>query len=519
MSSGKSSLLIASLLSLSLGAFMFFLVLTLMPLDSSRGYAVLTVDASYPDRLIGDLLAAEVVHSTQRCISESTQWVFLDDFGTLQRIPLDGYRDRVEPFDPRDDGYADKLRAFFVREGKRLFFIPFSGDARISDPWLNKPRIATLEASITGALGSIPFSLTFLGFEKPLLFYFLLFVGAAGITMGFSREPILILALLPILSSLVFAGPPGLALCAALAVLVCMAAEPLRNHWAAHRYGQDQGRYPVKNYSKLYPGLVPLAAVLLFLGVFGILYSISGSTGNMPAGKNLAKAGIAAFICSGTMLLLVIWIEASQGKAQDHVRFMPVWIIETGKWGRINRTIIPFALVSLVALYGPLYEGLYTYHDPGFIADPQYFVAERVYENHAAYQASFSLLPLGGMDPTHPDRDETVPELDYRQYCLGEDGLIAGTSGYEQTLSLRHYDDQRIPPFPLEDLIAFLEGFRHTEGGNPSHMRILTIISFNMIGFALLLMASGLYSTVLSWFKQAGKKKNSLVYNEKRIAA
>ncbi|MDR1301713.1 MAG: hypothetical protein LBK43_04485 [Treponema sp.] len=520
MSSGKS-LLIASLFSLGLGAFMVFLVLALIPLENSRGYAVLTVDASYSDRLIGDLLASEASDSTQGCISESTQWVFLDDFGTLQRIPLDGYRDRVEPFDPRDDGYADKLRAFFVREGKRLFFIPFSGDTRISDSWLNKQRIAALKESITTALGEIPFSLTFLGFEKPLLFYFLLFAMAAGITMVLSRELVLILALLPILGSLVFAGPPGLALCAALVVLACMAAEPLRNHWAAHRYGQDQGRYPAKDSPKLYPGLVPLAAVLLFLGIFGILYSMSGSAGNIVRGGNLAKAGIAAFIGSGTMLWLVIWIEANQGKAQDHVRFIPVWIMETTQWGRLNRTIIPFALVSLVALYGPrVYDGLYTYQDPGFIADPQYFVEGWVYENHVAYQVSFSLLPLGGgLDLAHPDEDEAVPELNYQQYRLGEDGLIAGTSGYDQTLSRMHYNDQGIPPFPLKDLIAFLEGFRHTERGNPSYLRILTIASFNTIGLALLLMASGLYSTVLSWFKQAGKKKNGLVYNEKRIAA
>jgi hypothetical protein len=500
---------------------MFFLVLTLMPLENSRGYAVLTVDASYSDRFIGDLLASKATHATQGCISESTQWVFLDDFGTLQRIPLDGYRDRVEPFDPRDDGYADKLRAFFVREGKRLFFIPFSGDTRISDPWLNKQRMVTLTESITAALGDIPFSLTFLGFEKPLLFYVLLFTVAAGITMVLSRELVLILALLPILGSLVFAGPPGLAFCAALAVLVCMTAEPLRNHWAAHQYGQDQGRYLAKDSPKLYLGLVPVAVVLLFLGVFGILYSISGSTGNIPRGGNLAKAGIAAFIGSGIMLWLLIWIEANQGKAQDHVRFMPVWIMETAQWGRLNRTIIPFALVSLVALYGPrIHDGLYTYQDPGFIADPQYFVEGRVYENHAAYQVSFSLLPLGGgVDLAYPNGDEGVAERNYQQYRLGEDGLIAGTSGYDQTLSLMHYNDQGIPPFPLEDLIAFLEGFRHTEGGNPRHIRILTIASCNTIGLALLLMASGLYSTVLSWFKQSGKKKHGLVYNEKRIAA
>ncbi|MDR0723515.1 MAG: hypothetical protein LBF75_12140 [Treponema sp.] len=520
MSFGKS-LLVASLLSLGLGAFMFFLVLGLMPLESNRGYAVLTVDASYSDRLIGDLLAAEAC--TQGFLSESNQWVFLDDFGTLQRIPLEAYRDRVEPFDPRDDGYAEKLRAFFVREGKRLFFIPFSGDPRLSDPWFNKQRIRAFEASIAAVFKKIPFSLTFLGSERPFLFYFLLFVAALGATMVLSGEPVLILALLPILGSLAFTGPPGFALCAALVVLVGIAAEPLRKRWATRRYGQDctESREPAKNLGKVYPALaVLLTGVLLFLGIFGILYGMSVAAGSMvkTSGESLIKVGIAALVCTGLMLWVVIWLEANQGKAQNHVRFMPVRIMEAAKWGPINRTILPFALVALVALYGPwLYEGLHAYHDPEFIADPRYLIDTRVYENHAQYQASFSVIPLGSSkDMDHPQRGDLL-ELAYRQYRLGEDGLIAGMGGHEQTLSPD--DGPVIPPFPLEDLIAFLEGFRHTGGGQPSRMKMLTVTSLNMIGFLLLLMVPGVYSTVLSWFKQTGKKRNSVVYNEKRIAA
>jgi hypothetical protein len=500
---------------------MVFLVLTLMPLASNRGYAVLTVDASYPDQLIGDLLASEAF--TQGFLSESNQWVFLDDFGTLQRIPLDAYRDRVEPFDLRDDGYAEKLRAFFVHEGKRLFFIPFSGGSRFSDPWLNKPGIRAFEASLAAVLKTIPFSLTFLGSEKPMLFYFLLFAAAAGATLVLSGDPLIILALLPILGSLVFAGPPGFALCAALVVLAGIAAEPLRKRWAAYRYGQDctQGRDPAKNRAKVYPALaVLLTGALLFLGIFGILYGMAVPAGSMTrtSGKSLIKVGIAVLVCSGFMLWVALWLEANQGKAQNHVRFMPVRIMESAKWGPINRTILPFALVSLVALYGPwLYEGLHAYDDPEFIVDPRYLIDAGAYENHAWYQASFSLIPLGSsQDLDYPHKGDP-PGLTYRQYRLGEDGLIAGMGGYEQTLSPD--DNQVIPPFPLEDLIAFLEGFRHTGGGSPSRMKMFTATLLNMIGLLLLCMASGLYSTVLSWFKQAGKKRNSVVYNEKRIAA
>ncbi|MDR3115413.1 MAG: hypothetical protein LBU25_07830 [Treponema sp.] len=520
MSFGKS-LLAASLLSLGLGAFMVFLVFTLMPLEGERGYAVLTVDASYPDRLIGDLLASEAF--TQGFLSESNQWVFLDDFGTLQRIPLDAYRERVEPFDLRDDGYAEKLRAFFVREGKRLFFIPFSGGSRFSDPWFTKQQIRAFEVSMTAVLKSIPFSLTFLGFEKPFLFYFLLFAAAAGATMVLSGEPVLIAALLPILGSLVPAGPQGFALCTALVALAGIAAEPLRKRWAARRYGKGgtEGREPARNHAKVYPALAALVTgALLLLGLLGILYGMSVPAGGIArtSGTSLLKAGIAALVCSGLMIWVVLWLETNQGKAQNHVRFMPVRIMDSAKWGPINRTILPFALVSLVSCYGPwLYAGLHAYQDPGFIADPRYFIDPGIYENHARYQASFSVIPLGSnKDPDRPQRGDP-PGLTYRQYYLGEDGLIAGTAGYEQTLAPG--DDQGIPPFPLEELIAFLAGFRHTGSGEPSPMRMFTVTSLTIIGFLLLLMASGLYGTVLSWFKQVGKKKNSVIYNEKRIAA
>jgi hypothetical protein len=505
---------------------MVFLVLTWIPWGSNRGYAVLAVDASYPDRFIGDLLASEAAPDfTRNYISESTQWVFLDDFGTLQRIPLDTYRDRVEPFDPRDDGYAEKLRSFFVREGKRLFFMPIpplASDSGAADPWLTKRRITALEASITPVLGKIPFSLTFLGHEQPRLFYFLLFVLAGGATIAFSGEPALFMALLPVLGALTFAGPPGLALGAALAVLSGTVAEPIRDRWAAHRYRLD----PAGHYGKLYPVLaVPLGTALFFLGIFGILYGISPPAGNLTGavqGKSLALLGTAGLVCSGGILWLLLWIEANQGNDQDHVRFMPVRIMEATNWGRINRTLIPFALASLAALYGPqMSEGLRTYHDPGFIADPRYLIDAAAYETHAAYQVSFSFIPLGrGPEPS-------LPVVNYRQYRLGEDGLIAEefSTGAEgdppPSLAGEYpYGEPVIPPFPLEDLIAFLEGFSHTTGGELNGVTALRIISLSMLGLVLFLMAPGVYRRGLRWYTQrAGKKKHILVYNEKRIAA
>jgi hypothetical protein len=89
-----------------------------------EGFAALTLDASYPDRQIRELLAYGGVKTA---IGESSQWVFLEDFGGLEQVPLDRYWERVEPFDPRNDGYAERLQSFFVFNGERRIFIGLKG--------------------------------------------------------------------------------------------------------------------------------------------------------------------------------------------------------------------------------------------------------------------------------------------------------------------------------------------------------------------------------------------------------
>ncbi|MDR1024889.1 MAG: hypothetical protein LBL56_04120 [Treponema sp.] len=86
-----------------------------------RGYAALGLE----DR-VGDRETALGLEQAlgRPVLSESSQWVLLNSFGSLERIPLDEYDERLESFDPRRDPYAAMLRNFFVRDGKRWFFIP-----------------------------------------------------------------------------------------------------------------------------------------------------------------------------------------------------------------------------------------------------------------------------------------------------------------------------------------------------------------------------------------------------------
>lgn len=60
-------------------------------------------------------------------VSESNQWVYIDDFEGPKSIPLKDYYDCIEPLDPRNDGYADLLKTIFVSNGVRRYFITMQG--------------------------------------------------------------------------------------------------------------------------------------------------------------------------------------------------------------------------------------------------------------------------------------------------------------------------------------------------------------------------------------------------------
>ena len=97
--------------------FVLFKVYPREALNVGERWAVLILDEAHEDRRIRESLAG-----IGAFISESSQNIFIDDFGSVKKIPLDSYYDEIEAFDPRNDGYAEKLSAFFVRDGKRLFF-------------------------------------------------------------------------------------------------------------------------------------------------------------------------------------------------------------------------------------------------------------------------------------------------------------------------------------------------------------------------------------------------------------
>ncbi|MDR2519072.1 MAG: hypothetical protein LBD13_06635 [Spirochaetaceae bacterium] len=447
MSFRKSALILASF-SLGFGLFMAALALKTIPAKNLGGYAVLAVDAAYPDRLIGSLLPPDMA---QEYISESTQWVFLDNFGGLERIALDTYHDRLEDFDPRNDGYGEKLRSFFVRGGKRLFFIPLPAPSLgallkspgmdaipVSDNWINRKRFEAIDHALKARLGTIPFSLEFFGIERPLLCYSLLFILAAAGALILSDTPWFTLTLLPVLGPLVFAGPGGFAAGAALLGLSGGAIAALR------QIGPRRGQRAPPAGSVLY-ALTLWVWFWMFLHIPGVF---SGQGEGMlgyadrDAFKHLVIFGS---LCIAALLPLGVWAESGRQKSPLSQAALPRT--------PVNPSALPFALVSLMALYIPSMEDMQAYRAPGALGDNRYFVDSADYERHLAFQRSFSFVPLGLSHTDMPDPSG------YARYSLGEDGLIADPKADSGVVP--QDEDREVPPFPLEDLIGFLKDFKY----------------------------------------------------------
>jgi hypothetical protein len=477
----KSSLFILAALSLLAGLLLWFLAALLMPPVRSGAavYAVLELDAALPDRQVRELLSDEKV------LSESSLWVFLDDFSGLRRIPLDQYPGRVSPFDPRNDGYAERLRAFFVRGDRRLVYIPLG----------RGPGAAgRLEKKLAAALEGIPFRLEYSGGGKPLAPYAALLCAAGLAVLWFTRRPVFA-PCLPLLAGLSFAGAPGLALGSLLLGLGGLLLEPGEEYFAYRRYKKNRLPFGPGENRSLGELLGPFRNRLFLMPVFiggPVLCSVPGGVHPL-----LTLAAGAAF---GGIYILSHWVFSRRGEAQDHVRFSPVIILKAPALkADFSRFMAPHALAALLALpLGLLFPGQVP--KPPGLKDLPAPVREAEYRAHAAFQASFSLRPLG--------RETGGPA--YFHYILGDDGLIAGNTA-ALPAEAGGISPEEIPPFPLKNLMEALDGRERAAGwdSGPRWGELAPV-------FIALILAAPVFIKPRRGDK---KKKNRLLYREKGIAA
>jgi hypothetical protein len=387
-------------------------------------YATLVCADTYSDREIRDRLDSQGLRDL---VSESDQWVLLDCFGYIEKVPLVMYEERLLPFDPRNDGYAEKLKSVFIRDGKRFVYIP-----------LEKNHPENLEIEIARALSGVSYSLEFARYPPGRDFLFPLIsicltVCAFFVIPALRRR--LMLPCLIALSPLALGLAPGFALISLLAGFAALLAEP----------GQPpSGRHP-HDLPKPFTARWLLAAALI--ACYGFFSFFSG----LPV--LFAFLVLASFCC----LLLVsirsgglpIKFTVKKTYQRRHL-FTPVEIIsrKTVSSGFFP-VMLPFAAMALVLAFTgfarPQPPPSPSVNISPLLAAPlpPGAVTEADFQEHYLFQSAFSFRALGEIYEV----GEAPPAI--AGYGLSPNGLLEPVApGVDEEL--------QIPDFPLSDLLRGL---------------------------------------------------------------
>jgi hypothetical protein len=537
----KKLLPVFSLCSLVLGALLFALAFAAPsggspaenPVAEGPLFAVLALDEPVADRETAAALnqALNLEAAGKEVLSESSQWVLLNDFDKIIRVPLDQYEERLEPFDPRNDGFAGRLRSFFVRNGKRYFFIPLD-DSAFRFGGIFRPAVyRSVEKTIRGLMGEIPYTLTFPG-EGSLRagapfkpsgggrggsygLYLLCYLLAA---LGFwflLRPRLLAFHLALPLAGLSLLGSPGFAMGAILCLLAGLLLEPMREicfslrlvrsfRWREESFLAGIRRNGLPYRSRWLFGF-PLAGIYVLSAVLG------------EARPLLAVGSFAVFM---GIFFSYFMVEA-RGRG-GHIPFIPVLIMENRLGPEFPKTLLPFACASLVSALFSFSPFDFSFDPPPALAwlnktgQPASMpdtvlpgenrregeawplpVSAAEYEAHVLFQTGFSLLPLGS----------GFAQPEYFHYDIGQDGLITDVSAEFYGM------DEDIPPFLLEGFMTFLENQVYRKdagkGGGSS-----------LAGFFPALCTLLICIPVFTGpVRKGGGKRKSFLYNDKRIAA
>jgi hypothetical protein len=412
---------VAVFISAGLGA----LGAALMPAAGARGsYAVLVCSEAVPDREIRERLESQ---GFTGLVSESGQWVLLDCFGGVEQVALDEYRSRILPFDPRNDGYAEKLRSLFVQGDKRFIYFPAQG--------------AETEKKLASALKDIPYSYTYarrFGTDCPAFVFFTLFLLTAvaffavrPLRQVLQPHAVILIPCLPALAPLAPWGAAGFALASLLAGCAVVIAGPCL----------EQFTMPQRQ------GLPPFLCWLLPPFLL-ICYGFLAFCSDLPAVFTLL-----ILVFFGGILTFSLWAASPFGarvldgwytkrRNPEHQRFSPILILAPRSFNfAFSWAMLPFAAVSLI-LTGAGF--IYSLSGPAaFSMLPSAgAVTEADYYAHRLFQSTFSERSL-----------HTVQTADSMGiYELASDGLpdqIFSSNKQEITLA-------DVPPFPLDDLLGHL---------------------------------------------------------------
>ena len=428
------------------------------------GYAALSSDVSVEDRTLRELLDAENNYFAGAPVSESSQWVLLDEFGALEAIPLDKYSARLSSLDPRNDGYAGKLKNIFVRDDKRFVYIPLK-----AGNWTP----VLMDRQFKSLLGDVPFSVDYFGIGKPLNLFFIIFAAASAalliicyVKKNIHPGAVNVIVLLPALSSLAFFGASGIAASALFLGLAVMLGEPVNEIVMLLRLPSNES---AQRFKLIYKNVLEPYRFYWFL-----LPLFAAALGALVYFTEL-KLSFVLLVSSVVCVVFLFSIGTLSLLGGKHRRFTPVLIIRR-RFVDFSFSIymLPFtAAAFLIVLLTPYTSGTFV---PGTKFD--HIIDEQDYYAHLAYQESFSMRQLGTSGEGYPS------------YVLGEDGLPSpDTNGGEAVaVQINEY-----PPFPLKHLMEFFnsvntsgktDGVWNT-GGIAQNMSLLVLLLFIFPGFFL----------------------------------
>jgi hypothetical protein len=511
--------LFLALISVFSGGIVFFIFRFCTPLEAEftaagpyKTCVILTVDESMNDRLIREKLENAGMGSF---ISESSQNVPMDDFGILKMVRLDSFRNEIEEFDPRDNGYAEKLRSFFVHNGKRFFFSFPQG--------IERDRTGDLKKKAESALEGTSFALTVTVPRKPFYLYFVLLALGCVFTLYLSRAKRLYLYQFPLLAAMGWGGSSALILAAVFSSVWELLRQPFGELFSSGRYE----RRSAYNYagSGFWGGMERLKPfrlnifIFFFFLLFLVSFSLAGVLPSIPAAGSTA---LFFFLC-----FFSFFSERERERKNQHVLFGPVLLFPV-KFGSKPRTfslfpfILPFASLSLLSLFFP--------HSSAFSAEafvePEYFVSSEDYYRHVSFQRSFSYRSLNQLEPSDEGNKPLMEKADLRYY-LGEDGLIetvltdAGIAGEAPVPPFGVPLDES-PAFPLEELMEFLLNYSGKAGDSADIWEPATVSKMRLTGIAKSrewISVGIIFMVCMMDLIRFSPKKKAPAFGYKRIAA
>jgi len=399
-----------------------------MPEKSRGKYASLVFDETVPDREIRELLEKK---GFTGMVSESGLYVLLDVFDTVEFVPLDEYENRVLPFDPRNDGYAQRLRSMFVRDGKRHVYIPVSGIRK---------KLALLPEGFS-------YSLEIEKSNTPPVFLLLLFGLSAGVF--FVVKPLrralapysaCLIPCLPALTPLALGGTAGFAMTALLAGFAVFLSQVINERQSSRSLFYRATRRRVS-----FPALLPVS--FLFLACCCLLAFFS----DLSLGFALSAVGLFCGIFFIFLRLVSVsgkpetWKISFQGRETGYRRFKPVQIMGGRESGfRFPFAIFPFAVMAFVPAFFDIDTSV---SSPANLLPPNP-VTGAEWQDHFYFQTGFSTRSLyDGAYDTY-----------MLEYTLSQDGLIIPVpdNGGTEPAKLA------APPFPLGDFLHDLEKYHRT---------------------------------------------------------